>query len=304
MKYEISNDKWHICKICNVKIQELAKKYGGSGKYYTKVFLEHLDKDHDITPEQYFEKYDKRPICCEDCKKICKIKKPLSAKMAWKNMCGFNEGGKKWSEEAKTTRRGDGNPMFGKTAWNKGRGLEDPIIEKMTAKRRGVKLTAEHRKALSDASHKFIKSGKKRGMSGKKHSPEVCEKIRQTVLKSIKNGTFKQLVSKPHLKLKNILTDLNIKFEEEKTVSFWSFDFYLLEYDIYIEVDGDYFHSNPNTRWPDGPKTKTQIKVRQNDIKKNKYCEEHGLSLMRFWENDIMKHETVVIEKIKCLVQK
>lgn len=304
MKHEISNEIWHNCKICNNKIQDLAKLYGGENIYYTKVFITHLEKDHQLTPEEYFEKYGNRPLCCEDCKKLCNIQKPRSSKMVWKNMCGFNDGIKKWSEEAKTTRKGKGNPMYGKKAWNTGLGLEDPRIEKLAAARRGIPLSEEHKKAASEAGHRFIATGKKRGMSGKKHSTETCEKLRQTTLNSIKNGVFKQLVSKPHLKLKDILISLNIDFEEEKRSSFWSFDFYLKEYDIYIEVDGDYFHANPNTRWPDGPKTITQLKVRKNDINKNQHCKDNNLNLVRFWENDIMKHPELVIEKIKCLVQK
>ena len=304
MKHEIGNDVWHICKICDSKIQDLAKKYGGCGIYYTKVFITHLEKDHELTPEEYFEKYDSRPLCCEDCNKACKIGKPKSSKMVWKKMCGWNDGIKKWSEEAKTTRKGKGNPMFGKKAWNKGLSTDDPRIEKMIAPKRGVPLSTEHKQAISKAGFKFIKTGKKRGMSGKKHSTETCEKLRHTVLNSIKNGIFKHLVSKPHLKLKEILINLNIEFEEEKRSSFWSFDFYLIKYNIYIEVDGDYFHSNPNTRWPDGPKTITQLKVRKNDINKNQYCKDNNMHLIRFWENDIMKNENIIIENIKWLVQK
>ena len=304
MKHEISNEIWHVCKICNTKIQDLAKLYGGSGTYYTKVFITHLEKDHKLTAEQYFEKYDKTQFCCKSCNKKCKINKPSSSKMYWKNMCGFNDGVKKWSEEARISRKGKGNPMYGKKSWNTGLGLDDPRIEKIASARRGKAMSNEQKIKISEAGRKFIATGKTRGMSGKTHSLETCEKLRQATLNSIKNGTFKQLISRPHLKLKEILTNLNIEFEEEKQSSFWSFDFYLTKYDTYIEVDGDYFHANPNTRWPDGPKTITQLKVRKNDIKKNKYCEDNNIRLIRFWENDIMKNTELIIEKIQCLVQK
>lgn len=302
--YEIKKDLWHTCKICKAKIKDLAKIYGGCGIYFAEVFLEHLKKDHNITPEEYFETHTERPICCKDCNKLCNIKKPKSAKMLWKKMCGNNEQLKIWSEQAKISRKGAGNPMYGKKSWNAGLSTEDPRIEKIAAAKRGVPLSKEHREAASRARLRFLATGQKGGMQGKKHSKETCEKLRQSTLNAIKRGVFKHLVSKPHLKLKEVLKDLCINFEEEKKKSYWSFDFYLIDYNIYIEVDGDYFHSNPNTRWPDGPKNETQRKVRKNDIKKNKYCKDNNLTLIRFWENDIMKNTDLVIEKIKCLVQK
>lgn len=188
MKYEISNDVWHTCKICNAKIQDLAKKYGGCGIYYTKVFIIHLEKDHQLTPEEYFETHSNRPLCCDDCKKPCKIHKPKSSKMYWKQMCGWNEGIKKWSEEAKTTRKGKGNPMYGKKAWNTGLSVDDPRIEKMAAARRGSHMSDEQKKSCSKARLKFLATGQKGGMQGKKHSPETCEKLRQATLNSIKRG--------------------------------------------------------------------------------------------------------------------
>lgn len=302
--YEIDKDLWHICKICETKIKDLAKIYGGCGIYLTKVFIIHLEKDHNITPEEYFETHSKRPICCKDCNKMCNIKKPKSANMSWKKMCGNNEQLKTWSEQAKITRKGPGNPMYGKLAWNSGLSIEDPRIEKIASAKRGIPLSKEHREAASRARLKFLATGQKGGMQGKKHSKETCEKLRQSTLNSIKRGVFKHLVSKPHLKLKDILISLNIKFEEEKRMSYWSFDFYIPDFNIYIEVDGDYFHSNPNTRWPNGPKNETQKKVKANDAKKNNYCKKNKLTLIRFWENDIMNNTDLVIEEVKCLVQK
>ncbi len=303
--YEIENELWHVCKICESKIKDLAKKYGGCGIYFPNVFIKHLEIDHNITPEEYFEKFSVRPKCCKDCNKLCDIKKPRSAKMLWKRMCGRFEGQKEWSEKAKITRKGSGNPMYGKQGWCKGLTSEtNESLRIRGLKARGRKTSDETRKKMSEISKKCWQDGKMKGMTGRNHSDKTKEKLRQTTLNSIKRGVFNQLKSKPHIKFKDILNNLSIKFVEEKLISYWSFDFYLIDYDIYIEVDGDYFHSNPNTRWPYGPKSKTQIKVKKNDERKNKFCEENNLNLIRFWENDIMKNTELVIEKIKCLVQK
>lgn len=302
--YEICKTEWHVCKICTKKIQDLAKLYGGCGIYYTQVFSSHLKKDHDINLEEYFSKHIQRPLCCKDCNKICDITILKSSKFKWKRMCGRSEETKRWAETAKISRKGSGNPMYGKPAWNKGLGLEDPRVENVASKLRGKKLSEDHKKKLSETGRAFIAAGGKRGMSGKTHSAQSIEKMRENTLNLIKRGVFNQIRSKPHIKMYSILSDLNTKFEEEKRLHYWCFDFYLNDYDYYLEVDGDYFHSNPHTRWPNGPRTITQKKIKNNDILKNKYCEENKINLIRFWENDILNNEKEVIEKIKCLHQK
>jgi len=301
--YEISKEIWHDCKLCGKNVKELMKLYGGSGYYYSEVFLTHLEKDHDISPENYFERFDKKHICCEECNKVCKIGKPCSSNLKWKKMCGRSENQKAWSEKAKTERKGSGNPMFGKSAWNKGLDATDPRVAKLADGRKGVKSSEQSRNKMSISANEFLATGKKRGMSGKKHSKESREKMSKGILAAIKRGVFHQLKSKPHLKMQILLDKFNICYEEEKLLSYWSFDFFLTDFNIYIEVDGDYFHSNPNTRWPNGPKTKTQIKNAARDKKKNKYCEKNNLRLIRFWEDDIMNHEEKVI-KIICDLKK
>lgn len=301
MKYEIEKNKWSTCKICNESIVNLAKKYGGSNTYYTKVFAKHLEIDHQLSITDYFIRYDKQKICCENCNKKCDVSKPTGSKFYWKNMCGYNNGIKKWSEDAKTTRKGKNNPMYGKIPWNFG-------LNKVTSE--GMKSVSEKmsNRIISDATkEKQSKSAKVRkihGHTGKKHSEETKAKLSKNTLSLIERGVFKQTKSKPHIKFKNLLEQLNINFLEEKILGFWTFDFYLTEYDIYIEVDGDYFHSNPNTRWPNGPVTKTQIKVRANDNRKNKFAENNNIKLFRFWEYDILNNENEVLERIKCIVQK
>jgi very-short-patch-repair endonuclease len=111
----------------------------------------------------------------------------------------------------------------------------------------------------------------------------------------IKDGKFSQIKSKPHIKFQEILKELNIDHEEEKILDVWCFDFYVSKCNIYVEVDGDYFHSNPKF-YPNGPKTNTQKINWYRDIKKSRYCLENNLKLLRFWECDILNNP----EEIKC----
>jgi very-short-patch-repair endonuclease len=116
----------------------------------------------------------------------------------------------------------------------------------------------------------------------------------------IKNGKFKHTDTLPSLKFESFLQDLDISYEKEKLESYWSFDFYLKDLNIYIEVDGDYFHSNPKL-YNDGPKTKTQKVNYYRDKRKNEYCINNNINLIRFWESDILGDEECVKQKLSEL---
>ena len=67
----INKKDWYKCKLCNQTIDNLCTKYGGGGKYKTDSFKTHLEKDHNISLEDYFIN---RPVCkCGICNKIVKI---------------------------------------------------------------------------------------------------------------------------------------------------------------------------------------------------------------------------------------
>ena len=300
MNYKINNENWHICKICGKSIHELKKKYGGKGLYFTDMFIKHLFLDHNINTIEYFEKILDRPNCpCNVCNKKAKISFDKKSNFKWGYVCGRYEGTKKWSEEAKINRCGENNPMFNKTAWNKNKTAKNNIIIK------NISNKLKNRIVSNSTKKKQSESAKKRvihGHSGHKHSEENKEKFRINTLKMINDGKFKQNKTKPFLKMCEILQKLKLTFEEEKIVNYWSFDLYIPLYNCYIEVDGDYWHSNPKI-YPNGPQTKTQKINYFRDIKKNKYCKENGLKIIRFWESNILNEEDKIIFELKELFQ-
>lgn len=301
MTYEITKEMWHTCKICGGKIIDLAKKYGGSGTYYTEVFDKHLKLDHNIDHIEYFTKVCKLnpPTCpCGVCNKPLGISNNRGPFRWKKYSCGRNPGQKQWSEEAKTTRLGAGNPMFQETPWNKGLTKEtNEIVNKVSRDRIGTKASPETCKKLAEAMYRRLNRGELPPHTGHKHSKEICDKLREKTLKMHKEGKFRRR-STPHIRMCEILSEMNIIFEEEKTVHYFSFDIYIPIIDTYIEVDGDYFHTNPKF-YPNGPKTKTQKVNLSNDKRKNTYCKNRNIKLIRFWENDILNNP----EEIKCKVK-
>jgi very-short-patch-repair endonuclease len=118
----------------------------------------------------------------------------------------------------------------------------------------------------------------------------------------ISDGKFKHTKTECHIRFENILKKLEIKYEDEFVVEYWSFDFYLPEYNFYIEIDGDYWHSNPKF-YPDGPKTKAQKINYTRNISKNNFCIKNNLNLLRFWENQIINNEKDIICNLKKLLE-
>jgi very-short-patch-repair endonuclease len=293
----ISKKLWQSCIICGKGIKELKSDYGGCGVYFTNVLKKHLEKDHNISVNEYFVNYCKLvpPICpCKICNKPLDIVISGSVFRWRKIACGRNNGVIKWSEEAKKTRKGKNNPMHGKPSWNKG------LKKENNASLLTVSQKLSSRKISDKTKHKMSKSAKVRkihGHTGRKHSKETRDKLRIITLNRIKNGSFKQTKTVPHIIMSKYLSELEIEYKEEYIVDNWCFDFYLVKEDIFLEVDGDYWHSNPKT-YPNGPITKTQKINYYRDSKKNKYCKEHDIKLLRFWECDILSNEQLIKEKL------
>lgn len=301
--YEIiSKEMWHTCHICNKTIQEIRKEQKeGNGVYFRQSFLRHLIEEHKMTVEDYFIKIIKLtpPVCkCGICGKQVGINKSLS-NFAWREYaCGRNEGVKKWSKEAKIKRCGSGNPMYQKKPWNYGLTQEDSeSIRRMVEKSKSRIVSEETRRKISQA----WKDGRIKPGHTMPHSEETKEKIRQKTLAQIKRGCFSHLKSKPHIAVSLIMDELKVKYREEEVVEYFSFDFYLVDYDIYVEVDGDYFHVNPKM-YPNGPQTKTQKINSYRDYKKNKFVKERKMVLYRFWEDDIINNREAVKEKIRKII--
>lgn len=145
------------------------------------------------------------------------------------------------------------------------------------------------------------------------HNWKVKEIRKKCELTSIKNTGLttherarKELLRKKETniekKIKDILISNKINFKKNFCISFDNnkrmFDFYLKDYNLLIEADGDYWHSNPIKF-----KTlnETQQKNKLNDDFKNYIAKELGYNLIRFWETDINKNEfeNVFLNEIK-----
>ena len=97
---------------------------------------------------------------------------------------------------------------------------------------------------------------------------------------------------------KNFLDKLGVKyiwqFEAKEIKRF--FDYYIIDSQILIEIDGDYFHSYGLVREEMNP---MQKKNRRIDESKNQWAALHGIPLIRIWEHDIRKNPSEVMKMLK-----
>jgi very-short-patch-repair endonuclease len=118
----------------------------------------------------------------------------------------------------------------------------------------------------------------------------------------IKNKTDGKMLAgntmtKPHRIVMNELDKLNIKYECEYPVDKYLVDIYLVDYNIMVEVMGDYWHSNPELQYDISGKVQKERTAR--DTKKHDYVKEnYNTELLYIWENDIIKNLNLCIDII------
>lgn len=97
---------------------------------------------------------------------------------------------------------------------------------------------------------------------------------------------------------KNFLDRLGVKYIYQfKMGAIKRFlDFFIIDHNIAIEVDGDYYHSYNKLYEDMNPMQKHNFHV---DRQKDRWCSMNGIKLIRIWEHDINKHPEKVMEMLK-----
>lgn len=108
--------------------------------------------------------------------------------------------------------------------------------------------------------------------------------------------------SKLETKTKYILDKYNVKYEREKTFDnlyglknrLLRFDFYLPDYNLLIECQGEQHESWQKT-WMTKKKFKKQL---EHDKRKRKYAKEHNINLLEIWYYDIDNIEEILTKEL------
>ena len=145
--------------------------------------------------------------------------------------------------------------------------------------------------------------GEKGAMYNHKYTQEQKDNITRGVAKRLKS--IKWTNTTIQLSVNQMLDDLNILYDREHTIDYYSCDNFLLEHNMIIEVMGDYWHGNPlqyntNGRMLNAIQTKTILKDKQ----KRGYINNHyKYPILYLWECDIKNNPNMCKELILQFVK-
>lgn len=259
------------CRICNEKIGIKGMPIHTINLHNMK-YIDYVKKYYDKYPND-FKSWTK----CKICKKLTKQKTTCS---------------KKCNKKYRKTLTREKAPHYGMK--------HSEYTKKKISKTRKKQGNFKNGFIFSDVSkNKMKQSALKRAqlldyvnpMFGKTHSPETIKKI----FSHRKMNSIEKMVA-------NKLNENDIKYYFQYFLSrdniCKSYDFKIKNKDIFIEVDGDYWHGGPGTK-------KHFYKVDEvmaNDKIKEEMARENGFSVIRLWESDIKKNPNITIERLnECL---
>lgn len=148
-------------------------------------------------------------------------------------------------------------------------------------------------------------TGKLNPMYGKTHSEESRGKMRKANERQFSNPlnrkkhailTAKQIANgktgKTHNRLERYialsLDKENIKYIWQYRLSKYSYDFFLIDFTILLEIHDTFWHADPRF-YPRGILTDIQVRNVSNDIRKKKFALENQYRFLALWEHDIEK---------------
>lgn len=123
------------------------------------------------------------------------------------------------------------------------------------------------------------------------------EAARQRMLQQLKNNAF-GTETIPQKIVNNILNEIGVNYVREQVFEFYSVDNYLLDFNLIIEVQGDYWHTNPLKFMSN--LTEIQYNRIGKDKSKHSYFKnQYNIEILYLWETDILKNKELCAELIK-----
>lgn len=113
------------------------------------------------------------------------------------------------------------------------------------------------------------------------------EESRKRAVKILQNELIQNVNTKPQVIINNLLNNIGIKYRNEESYKYYSIDNFLLDYNLAIEVMGDFWHASPikytpEKLYPNQRKTIGRDKAKRTYIKKY-----YNVEILYLWEDDI-----------------
>lgn len=110
---------------------------------------------------------------------------------------------------------------------------------------------------------------------------------RDIMLRAYARGAFdEKMDTAPARAVAAMLNDDGVDYEREWVRGHYSFDFYIPAANLCVEVNGDYWHGNPEV-YPAEKLTAKQRRRQNMDKTKASYIRNRGFGLLTLWEKDI-----------------
>ena len=132
--------------------------------------------------------------------------------------------------------------------------------------------------------------GEKHPMFGRPVSEENKQRMREQNIRLIAEGKMPQTMTRPHKTIYDLLVENKIECENEHPLKYHSIDIYLRDYNLMIEIMGDYWHGTP-LKYKYDELNKQQLKSVKQDKSKHTYTKKyHNIEILYLWERDINKN--------------
>lgn len=136
------------------------------------------------------------------------------------------------------------------------------------------------------------------------HNPDNFERLSNAGKQAAKAVLHKQYrITTIHKIINAILEDNNFCYVNEKNLDRYYYDIYMVDFDLYIEIMGDYWHSNPSKYDNCDLLYEAQKKIIERDYIKNKVISENKNNVLYLWESDIRNNKELCEDLIKLFIK-
>lgn len=136
--------------------------------------------------------------------------------------------------------------------------------------------------------------------NGKAWSKEMRLKMAKISTRRIVNKEYSFTETKPQLIINDLLNTLNIKYTNEYDCKYYAIDNHLTDFNLMIEIQGNFFHCNPTMNL----KNSREIKIKGKDKSKHTYIKKyHSIEVLYLWEYDIENNFDVCKKLIEEYIQ-
>lgn len=168
----------------------------------------------------------------------------------------------------------------------------------------GISFEEAYGKERADIIKKNISDNEERAKkiseyhSGRPKSEKHREQMKKQLAKNRTKLLTRRGMTKPEKAMRDILKGaIGVESTYQKRVGGYHYDFHIRDTNILIEVDGDFWHCKPGSKY-EIPKMKAQVTNMENDKVKDAVAKSNGYTLLRFWETDIQENRLQVVKTL------